>query len=44
MLSILSGILTGDDKLDDASDMLWFLLNSKEMIEIGPKDRFFGSF
>ena len=44
MLSILFGILTGDDRLDDASDMLWFLLNSKEMIEIGPKDWFFGSF
>ena len=47
MLSILFGILTGDDRLDDASDMLWFLLNSIMLwflLKLGRKTDFLAHF
>ena len=44
ILSNLFHILNSDDMQDDASDMLRFLLKYCEMVEIGPKNNFFGSF
>ena len=41
-LTILFEILTIDDMPVDASYMLWFLLKYWEIVEIGPKNWFFG--